>query len=104
MLKTQYVGARGDLNARQIDSTRKEAAAGEFDLLGRIWASFAKSFCQFGLFTNLSKSIALLGAFKTNRIKSLRRFPHVYPIYEYLNTLIASPPKSYLLTYFQSSM
>ena len=60
MLKTQYVGARGDLNARQIDSTRKEAAAlaaGEFDLLGRIWASFAKSFCQFGLFTNLSKPI-----------------------------------------------
>ena len=64
MLKTQYVGARGDLNARQIDSTRKEAAAaGEFDLLERIWASFAKSFCQFGLFTNLSKSIALLGCF-----------------------------------------
>ena len=74
MLKTQYVGARGDLNARQIDLTRKEAAAaaGEFDLLGRIWASFAKSFCQFELFTNLSKSIA----FKTNRIKSfLRHFP-----------------------------
>ena len=73
MLKTQYVGARGDLNARQIDSTRKEAAAaGEFDLLGRIWASFAKSFCQFELFTNLSKSIA----FKTNCIKSdLRQFP-----------------------------
>ena len=77
MLKTQYVGARGDLNARQIDSTRKEAAAaGEFDLLGRIWASFAKSFCQFGLFTNLSKPIAFLTYYETNHMKSfVRHFP-----------------------------